>query len=143
MGSEDGILVSEDTSRDSPYECDRPTDCMQTNVILRHSFAGTGTVAVIVAWFILPEVAQRTPAEIDELCVYSSPPHSSIGFVLFLVSRLYLITQRNQTVLRKRLACENSAGISPRSSFIPTPCSAPEQRHRAEGKEWPIGIHIY
>ncbi|KAH6645284.1 general substrate transporter [Truncatella angustata] len=30
-------------------------------------FAGTGTVAVIVAWLILPEVARRTPAEIDEL----------------------------------------------------------------------------
>jgi hypothetical protein len=31
------------------------------------SFAGTGTIAVIVAWFILPEVARRTPAEIDEM----------------------------------------------------------------------------
>ncbi|KAJ5083309.1 hypothetical protein N7456_012736 [Penicillium angulare] len=30
-------------------------------------FAGSGTVAVIVAWFILPEVTRRTPAEIDEL----------------------------------------------------------------------------
>ncbi|KAF5563905.1 maltose permease [Fusarium phyllophilum] len=30
-------------------------------------FAGTGTVAVTIAWFILPEVARRTPAEIDEM----------------------------------------------------------------------------
>ncbi|KAJ9156600.1 General alpha-glucoside permease [Pleurostoma richardsiae] len=30
-------------------------------------FAGTGTVAVVIAWFILPEVTRRTPAEIDEL----------------------------------------------------------------------------
>ncbi|KAJ4328834.1 hypothetical protein N0V84_000621 [Fusarium piperis] len=30
-------------------------------------FAGTGTVAVVVAWFILPEVARRTPGEIDEM----------------------------------------------------------------------------
>ncbi|RAH70519.1 general substrate transporter [Aspergillus aculeatinus CBS 121060] len=30
-------------------------------------FAGTGAVAVVVAWFILPEVTRRTPAEIDEL----------------------------------------------------------------------------
>ncbi|KAF4499688.1 Major facilitator superfamily domain, general substrate transporter [Fusarium agapanthi] len=30
-------------------------------------FAGTGTVAVLIAWFILPEVARRTPAEIDEM----------------------------------------------------------------------------
>ncbi|KAJ5362160.1 hypothetical protein N7541_003004 [Penicillium brevicompactum] len=30
-------------------------------------FAGTGTIAVIVAWLILPEVARRTPAEIDEM----------------------------------------------------------------------------
>ncbi|GAB1193954.1 hypothetical protein APSETT444_003191 [Aspergillus pseudonomiae] len=28
---------------------------------------GTGTVAVIIAWFILPEVTRRTPAEIDEM----------------------------------------------------------------------------
>ncbi|KAL1874023.1 hypothetical protein VTK73DRAFT_577 [Phialemonium thermophilum] len=30
-------------------------------------FAATGAVAVVVAWFILPEVARRTPAEIDEM----------------------------------------------------------------------------
>ncbi|GIK07192.1 hypothetical protein Aspvir_002848 [Aspergillus viridinutans] len=30
-------------------------------------FAGTGTVAVVIAWFILPEVTRRTPGEIDEL----------------------------------------------------------------------------
>lgn len=33
------------------------------------SFAGTGTVATVIAWFILPEVARRTPAEIDEMYV--------------------------------------------------------------------------
>lgn len=31
------------------------------------SFAGTGTVVVVIAWFILPEVTRRTPGEIDEL----------------------------------------------------------------------------
>jgi sugar porter (SP) family MFS transporter len=30
-------------------------------------FAGTGAVSVIIAWFLLPEVARRTPGEIDEL----------------------------------------------------------------------------
>ncbi|KAF2166608.1 hypothetical protein M409DRAFT_36703 [Zasmidium cellare ATCC 36951] len=30
-------------------------------------FAGTGAVAVVIAWFIMPEVARRTPAEIDEM----------------------------------------------------------------------------
>ncbi|KPM35801.1 hypothetical protein AK830_g10785 [Neonectria ditissima] len=30
-------------------------------------FAGTGTVSVIIAWFILPEVTRRTPGEIDEM----------------------------------------------------------------------------
>lgn len=30
-------------------------------------FAGTGLVSVVIAWFILPEVTRRTPAEIDEL----------------------------------------------------------------------------
>ncbi|KAF4335659.1 het domain protein [Fusarium beomiforme] len=29
--------------------------------------SGIGTVAVVIAWFILPEVARRTPAEIDEM----------------------------------------------------------------------------
>lgn len=32
-----------------------------------YSFAGTGFVSVVIAWFILPEVARRTPAEIDEM----------------------------------------------------------------------------
>jgi len=31
------------------------------------SFAGTGSVAVVIGWLILPEVARRTPAEIDEM----------------------------------------------------------------------------
>lgn len=35
-----------------------------------YSFAGTGAIAVVISWFILPEVARRTPAEIDELYVY-------------------------------------------------------------------------
>ncbi|KAH7093519.1 general substrate transporter [Paraphoma chrysanthemicola] len=30
-------------------------------------FAGTGAVSVVCAWFLLPEIARRTPAEIDEL----------------------------------------------------------------------------
>ncbi|KAL4988646.1 general substrate transporter [Aspergillus falconensis] len=30
-------------------------------------FAATGTISVVIAWFILPEVTRRTPAEIDEL----------------------------------------------------------------------------
>ncbi|KAF4176555.1 hypothetical protein CNMCM8927_000729 [Aspergillus lentulus] len=30
-------------------------------------FAATGAIAVIIGWFILPEVSLRTPAEIDEL----------------------------------------------------------------------------
>ncbi|CEJ59439.1 Putative D-isomer specific 2-hydroxyacid dehydrogenase [Penicillium brasilianum] len=30
-------------------------------------FAGTGTVSTVIAWFILPELTRRTPAEIDEM----------------------------------------------------------------------------
>ncbi|PSK42897.1 High-affinity glucose transporter [Elsinoe australis] len=30
-------------------------------------FAATGAISVVIAWFILPEVARRTPAEIDEM----------------------------------------------------------------------------
>ncbi|THW10940.1 general substrate transporter [Aureobasidium pullulans] len=33
-------------------------------------FASTGAVAVVICWFILPEVACRTPAEIDEMYVF-------------------------------------------------------------------------
>ena len=40
---------------------------LPNNFFLPNSFAGTGTVAVAVAWLILPEVARRTPAEIDEM----------------------------------------------------------------------------
>ncbi|RSL49625.1 hypothetical protein CEP54_012323 [Fusarium duplospermum] len=35
--------------------------------MLTSTAAGTGTVAAIVEWFILPEVARRTPGEIDEM----------------------------------------------------------------------------
>ncbi|GAB1211683.1 hypothetical protein ATERTT37_000807 [Aspergillus terreus] len=30
-------------------------------------FAATGTISTVIAWFILPEVARRTPGEIDEM----------------------------------------------------------------------------
>ncbi|CAK7221331.1 hypothetical protein SBRCBS47491_004491 [Sporothrix bragantina] len=36
-------------------------------------FAGTGAVATLIAWFILPEVARRTPAEIDEMFILHVP----------------------------------------------------------------------
>jgi phage shock protein PspC (stress-responsive transcriptional regulator) len=36
-------------------------------LLLYCSFAATGLVSVVIAWFILPEVARRTPAEIDEM----------------------------------------------------------------------------
>lgn len=43
-----------------------------------YSFAAAGAIAVVVAWFMLPEVTRRTPAEIDEMYVESfittSPP---------------------------------------------------------------------
>lgn len=44
-------------------------------------FAGTGTVAVAVAWFLLPEVARRTPAEIDELFEKRVPLRQFKGYV--------------------------------------------------------------
>jgi hypothetical protein len=40
----------------------------KANIWCSHnSFAGTGFVSVVIAWFLLPEVALRTPAEIDEM----------------------------------------------------------------------------
>ncbi|CRK30147.1 hypothetical protein BN1723_014518 [Verticillium longisporum] len=44
-------------------------------------FAGTGTVAVAIAWLILPEVARRTPAEIDELFEKRVPLRKFKGYV--------------------------------------------------------------
>lgn len=44
-----------------------------TNRLTFYSFAGTGTLAVVIAWFILPEVTRRTPAEIDEMYVNIVP----------------------------------------------------------------------
>lgn len=32
-----------------------------------YSFAATGAISVVIAWFILPELTRRTPAEIDEM----------------------------------------------------------------------------
>lgn len=49
-----------------------------------HSFAGTGTLAVIIAWFILPEVTRRTPAEIDEMYVNLLPDILLIELTRFL-----------------------------------------------------------
>ncbi|WWC89683.1 uncharacterized protein L201_004608 [Kwoniella dendrophila CBS 6074] len=37
------------------------------NVKTGFFFAGTGSIATVVGWFILPEVARRSPAEIDEM----------------------------------------------------------------------------
>lgn len=52
-----------------------------------HSFAGTGTLAVIIAWFILPEVTRRTPAEIDEMYVNPLPDILLIELTCFFFSR--------------------------------------------------------
>jgi hypothetical protein len=38
-----------------------------TQRIKTYSFAATGAIVVVIAWFILPEVARRTPGEIDEM----------------------------------------------------------------------------
>ncbi|ORY35812.1 putative sugar transporter [Naematelia encephala] len=37
------------------------------NVKTGFFFAATGTIVTVIGWFILPEVARRTPAEIDEM----------------------------------------------------------------------------
>lgn len=44
-------------------------------------FAGTGTIVVVIAWFILPELAQRTPAEIDEMFAKKVSPRKFKGYV--------------------------------------------------------------
>lgn len=44
-------------------------------------FAGTGTIVVVVAWFILPEVAQRTTSEIDEMFEKKVPPRQFKNYV--------------------------------------------------------------
>ncbi|KIA75552.1 hypothetical protein HK57_00692 [Aspergillus ustus] len=42
-------------------------DSVQWGVKTGFFFAATGAIAVVIAWFILPEVTRRTPGEIDEL----------------------------------------------------------------------------
>ncbi|OAA64363.1 General substrate transporter [Niveomyces insectorum RCEF 264] len=44
-------------------------------------FAGTGAVATFIAWLILPEVACRTPAEIDEMFALKVPLRKFKTFV--------------------------------------------------------------
>lgn len=44
-------------------------------------FAGTGTIVCAIGWFILPEVARRTPAEIDEMFEKKVPPRKFKGYV--------------------------------------------------------------
>lgn len=61
MGSQDWVLVS-----NWFFVLQVPTGC-ELIMVFKHSFAGTGLVSVVVAWFVLPEVARRTPAEIDEM----------------------------------------------------------------------------
>ncbi|OWZ56696.1 sugar transporter [Cryptococcus neoformans c45] len=51
------------------------------NVKTGFFFAGTGSVATVVGWFILPEVARRTPAEIDELFEKKVNPRKFKGYV--------------------------------------------------------------
>ncbi|CAK7233720.1 hypothetical protein SCUCBS95973_008691 [Sporothrix curviconia] len=49
------------------YASEIPQQRLRARTAAWSLFAGTGTVATIIAWFILPEVARRTPAEIDEM----------------------------------------------------------------------------
>lgn len=44
-------------------------------------FAGTGTIVVVIAWFILPEVAQRTTSEIDEMFEKKVSPRKFKNYV--------------------------------------------------------------
>lgn len=73
MECQDGILVSNCPSVVllmkviSRRDCNRKIKFGTDEKV--YSFAGTGSIATVVGWFILPEVARRTPAEIDELYV--------------------------------------------------------------------------
>lgn len=44
-------------------------------------FAGTGTIVCIIGWFIIPEVARRSPAELNELFAKKVPPRKFKGYV--------------------------------------------------------------
>ncbi|KAJ5669429.1 hypothetical protein N7462_010499 [Penicillium macrosclerotiorum] len=45
----------------------RTLTIIAANAYYFDSFAGTGTISTVIAWFILPELTLRTPAEIDEM----------------------------------------------------------------------------
>lgn len=44
-------------------------------------FAGTGTIVCVIGWLILPELAQRTPAEIDEMFEKGVSPRKFKGYM--------------------------------------------------------------
>lgn len=50
-----------------PSEANRFKSAWLGLTLSEYSFAATGAVAVVIGWFILPEVSLRTPAEIDEM----------------------------------------------------------------------------
>lgn len=53
------------------------------------SLAGTDTIAIVLAWFILPEVACPTPAEIDEMYVIARQafPHLRLLHLSYSASK--------------------------------------------------------
>ncbi|WRT67474.1 uncharacterized protein IL334_004446 [Kwoniella shivajii] len=62
----------------TPLMLNGPT--VQWNVKTGFFFAGTGTVSTIIGWFLLPEVARRSPAEIDEMFEKKVPMRKFKGY---------------------------------------------------------------
>ncbi len=58
-------------------------------------FAGTGTIVCVIGWFILPELAQRTPAEIDEMFEKRVPPRKFKNYVTEVQMTLDEVERRN------------------------------------------------
>jgi len=69
--SKDGFLVSRLAE---PYPRILITDAST------RSYAGTGIPTIILAYFIVPEVARRSPAEIDERKRSSAIAHNIYGY---------------------------------------------------------------
>ncbi|KIH95184.1 hypothetical protein SPBR_03440 [Sporothrix brasiliensis 5110] len=61
-------------------------------------FAGTGAVATVIAWFILPEVARRTPAEIDEMFNKRVPLRKFKGYLTDVQMRADQIHDKQDAV---------------------------------------------
>ncbi|WVW82736.1 hypothetical protein I302_104747 [Kwoniella bestiolae CBS 10118] len=61
-------------------------------------FAGTGSISTVIGWFLLPEVARRSPAEIDEMFEKKVPLRKFKGYV----TEVQMVAEENKRIQEGR-----------------------------------------